>query len=119
MKQLLALGLIATSLGGCCMVACNSRPANSHIKVSSNVPADCSFEDKAGLREFYAPGNVDGMPKNAPATLICKAKGYKLFQKQIKADDWNQIDPLSGDPLAIRYFSEVTVTMESMDNKPK
>ncbi|MDP2783701.1 MAG: hypothetical protein Q8O38_03790 [Sulfurimicrobium sp.] len=119
MKLLLALGLIATSLGGCCMVACNSRPANSHIKVSSNVPADCSFEDKAGLREFYAPGNVDGMPKNAPGTLICQAKGYKSFQKQIQAVDWSQIDSLSGDPLAIRYFSEITVILEPLGNKPK
>ena len=119
MKRLLALCLIATSLGGCCMVACNSRPANSHIKVSSNVPANCSFEDKAGLREFYAPGKVDGMPKNAPGTLICQAKGYKPFQKQVQATDWNKIDSLSGDPLAIRYFSEITVTMKTMANKPQ
>jgi hypothetical protein len=119
MKQLLALGLIATTLGGCCMVACNSRPANSHIKVNSNIPADCSFEDKAGLREFYAPGKVEGMPKHAPGTLICKAKGYTPFQKQINAGDWNQIDSLSGDPLAIRYFSEITITMEAPINKPQ
>lgn len=119
MKRLLALGLIATSLGGCCMVACNSRPANSHIQVSTNVPVNCSFEDKAGLREFYAPGKVDGMPKNAPGTLTCQAKGYKSFQKQVQAVDWSQIDSLSGDPLAIRYFSEITVTMEALDNKPK
>ena len=117
MKQLLLLGLIATTLGGCCMVACNSRPANSHIKVNSNIPADCSFEDKAGPRDFYAPGKVEGMPKNAPGTLICKAKGYKPYQKQINAGDWNQIDSLSGDPLAIRYFSQTTVTMEALDNK--
>lgn len=119
MKRLLVLGLIATSLGGCCMVACNSRPANSHIKVDSNIAADCSFEDKAGLREFYAPGKIDGMPKNAPGTLKCQAKGYKPFQKQVQADDWIKIDALSGDPLAIRYFSEVSVTMEALDNKPK
>lgn len=119
MKRLLLLGLIATSLGGCCMVACNSRPANSHIKVDSNIAADCSFEDKAGLREFYAPGKIDGMPKNAPGTLKCLAKGYKPFQKQVQADDWIKIDSLSGDPLAIRYFSEVSVTMEAQDNKPK
>lgn len=119
MKRLLALGLIATSLGGCCMVACNSRPANSHIKINANVPANCSLEDKAGLREFYAPGKVDGMPKNAPGTLICQAEGYKPFQRQVQAADWSKIDPLSGDPLAIRYFSEITVTMEALDNKPK
>lgn len=119
MKRLLLLGLIATSLGGCCMVACNSRPANSHIKVDSNIATDCSFEDKAGLREFYAPGKIDGMPKNAPGTLKCQAKGYKPFQKQVQADDWIKIDSLSGDPLAIRYFSEVSVTMEAQDNKPK
>jgi len=119
MKQLLVLGLIATSLSGCCMVACNSRPANSHIKVNSNILADCSFEDKAGMRQFSAPGKVDGMPKNAPGTLICKAKGYMPFEKQIKAADWNEIAALSGDPRATRYFSEITVTMEELDNKPK
>ncbi|MFA5242056.1 MAG: hypothetical protein WC029_04065 [Sulfuricella sp.] len=118
MKRLLALGLIVTSLGGCCMVACNSRPANSHITVSSNIPADCSFEDKAGPREFHAPGKVDGMPKNAPGTLTCQAKGYKPFQKQVQAADWSKIDSLSGDPLAIRYFSEVSITMEALDKKP-
>lgn len=114
MKQLLALGLIATTLGGCCMVACNDRPANSHIKVNSIIPADCSFEDRAGLRDFYAPGNVDGMPKNAPGTLICKVKGYKPFQKQINAEDWTRIDSLSGDPLAIRYFSEIHLAFEPL-----
>lgn len=119
MKRLLALGLIATSLGGCCMVACNSRPANSHIKVNSSIPVDCTFEDKAGLREFYAPGNVDGMPKNAPGTLSCQAAGYKSFHKQVQAADWSQIDSLNGDPLAIRYFSEITVTIEALGNKPK
>ncbi len=116
MKRLLLLGLIATSLGGCCMVACNSRPANSHIKVNANVLADCSFEDKAGLREFNAPGKVDGMPKNAPGTLTCKAKGYKPYQKQVQATDWSKIDSLSGDPQAIRYFSEITITMETLNN---
>lgn len=112
MKKLLALSLIATSLGGCCMVACNSRPANSHIKVNANIATSCSFEDKAGLREFYAPGKVEAMPKNAPGTLNCQAKGYKPFRKQIQAADWSRIDPLSGDPQAIRHFSEITVTME-------
>lgn len=119
MKRLLALGLIATSLGGCCMVACNSRPANSHIKASANVPAECSFEDKAGLREFHAPGKVDAMPKDAPGTLICQAKGYKPYQKQVLTGDWNQVDALSGDPRAVRYFNEISITMEALDDKPK
>lgn len=116
MKKMAVLGLIALSLNGCCTVACSSRPANSHIKVNSNILANCSFEDKAGLREFYASGKVDGMPKNAPGTLTCQAKGYKTFQKQVEASDWSKIDSLTGDPLAIRYFSEITITMEKSNN---
>lgn len=119
MKQLFLLVLIATSLGGCCMVACNSRPANSHIKISANVPVNCTFVDKAGQREFYAPGKVDGLPKNAPGTLSCQAKGYKPYQKQVLAEDWTKIDSLSDDPRATRYFSEIAVTMEALNNKPQ
>lgn len=74
---------------------------------------------KAGLREFYVPGKVDGMPKNTPGTLICKAKGHKPIQKQINAEDRNQVASLSGDPLAIRYFSEITATMGALDNNPR
>lgn len=115
MKRLLALGLITTSLGGCCTVACSTRPANSHIKVNTNIPANCSFVDKAGLREFSAPGKVDGMPKNAPGTLTCQARGYKAFSKQVDAAEWTRIDHLSGDPLATRYYSEIQITFESND----
>ncbi|MBZ0104977.1 MAG: hypothetical protein K8H84_05040 [Sulfuricella denitrificans] len=116
MKTIATLGLIIFSLSGCCTVACNSRPANSHIQVNSNVLASCSFEDKAGLREFYAPGKVDGMPKNAPGTLTCQAEGHKIFHKQVLASDWGKIDSLSDDPRAIRYFGETTVTMEKHGN---
>lgn len=101
------------SLGGCCAISCNGRPPNSHIKVNSDIAAECSFEDKAGVREFSAPGKVLGMPKNAPGVLTCKAKGYKSFQKTITAQDWSKVTSLSEGPNDVRYFSEVEIVMES------
>ncbi len=114
MKKLAALSLIALSLNGCCIVSCNNRPPNSHIKVSTDIPADCTFVDKAGKRAFSAPGEVLGMPKNAPGTLTCNAKGYKSFSKTLNAQDWGLLTPLSGDPDAIRYFSEIHLTFEAL-----
>lgn len=115
MKKLAALGLIALSLNGCCIVSCNSRPPNSHLKVTSDIPADCTFTDQAGTREFSAPGEVMGMPKNAPGTLTCKAKNRKPFSKTLQAADWNMLANLSGDPAAVRYFSEVSLSFEPLD----
>lgn len=117
LKKLALLVAIATSMGGCCAISCNGRLPNSHIKVNSDIAADCTFEDKAGNRHFSAPGEVLGMPKNAPGTLTCKAKGYKPFQKTMTTQDWNLLTSLSEDPDAVRYFSEVKVIMEPYEIK--
>ncbi|MDP2827601.1 MAG: hypothetical protein Q8O37_03245 [Sulfuricellaceae bacterium] len=112
MKKMAALGLIALSVSGCCAISCNGRPPNSHIKVISDIPADCTFTDNAGKREFSAPGEVLGMPKNAPGTLTCTVKNRKPFSKTLKAEDWNLLTSLSDDPSAVRYFSEVVLSFE-------
>jgi len=49
------------------------------------TPAECSFEDKAGVRKFRAPGEVLGMPKNAPGKLVCNAAGYQPFVRTVEA----------------------------------
>jgi len=112
MKNPALLAVLSLSISGCCIISCNGRLPNSHIKVSSPVTADCVFEDKAGRREFTAPGEVLGMPKNAPGILTCNAKGYKSFSKTLTAQDWNLLTSLSEDPDAVRYFSEINVLME-------
>ena len=100
-------------LGGCCVISCNARLPNSYVKVISNVEADCTYEDKLGVRKFKVPGEVLGMPKNAPGKLICQAKGYKPYSKTLLAQDWNPLTPISGDPDAMRYYSEIELIMEA------
>ncbi len=110
-KWALLAGLVLP-LGGCCAISCNGRLPNSYIKVSSSVPADCSYEDRLGLRKFAAPGEVLGMPKNAPGRLVCNAKGHKPYSKTFLAQDWSPLTPLSGDPDAMRYYIEVDLVLE-------
>lgn len=114
MKRALMPVAVAFAVSGCCAVTCNTRPPNSHVKVSSDIVTECTFEDKAGIRQFYAPGEVLGMPKNAPGILTCNAKGYKTFSKTINAQDWSLLTAPSDDPDALRYFSAVSVTMEAL-----
>lgn len=114
MKRLVLPMAIALTTSGCCAIVCNTRPPNSHIKVDSELVAECSFEDKAGIRQFYAPGEVLGMPKNAPGTLTCNAKGYKSFTKTISARDWKPLTVASDDPESMRYFSEIQLTLEPL-----
>lgn len=115
MKRLLLPVAVAFAVSGCCAITCNSRPPNSHIKVDSDIVAECTFTDKAGSRPFYAPGEVLGMPKNAPGTLTCNAKGYKPFSKTVNMQDWKVLTGDPGDPESMRYFSEITVTMEAIN----
>ncbi len=112
-RLFLPIALVFT-MSGCCAITCNSRPPNSHIKVNSEIVAECSFADKAGIRPFYAPGEVLAMPKNAPGTLTCNARGYKTFSKTVSAQDWKVLAGQPGDPESMRYFSEVMVTMEAI-----
>lgn len=109
----LSVSLLALPLGGCCVISCNARLPNSYVKVISSVEADCIYEDKLGLREFKAPGDVLGMPKNAPGKLVCQAKGYKPYSRTLQAQDWNPLTPISGDPDALRYYSEIEMAMEA------
>jgi hypothetical protein len=111
LKSVVLLAAIAVSASGCCVISCNSRLPNSHLKVASSVQADCTFEDKAGLRGFKAPGSVKGMPKNAPGTLSCTAKGYQPFVRTVTAQDWNPLPDISGDPDALRYYVEIELVM--------
>lgn len=113
MKRLILPVVVALSLGGCCVISCNSRLPNSFVKVNSAVPATCTYEDKAGVREFAAPGEVLGMPRNGPGKLACSAKGYKPYTKTIGAQDWNPLTPLSRDADALRYYSEVELVLEA------
>jgi len=115
MKRMVWLAAMVLPLGGCCIISCNGNLPNSFIKVASAVEADCTYEDKLGLRKFKAPGEVLGMPKNAPGKLTCQAKGYKPYSKTLMAQDWNPLTSLSGDPGALRYFSEVEMAMEVVD----
>lgn len=113
-KLVLPLAVVfASTLSGCCAVVCNTRPPNSHVKINSDILAECTFEDKAGARRIYAPGEVLGMPKNAPGTLTCNARGHKTFTRTITAKDWQPLTAVSDDPDAMRYFSEVNITMEA------
>jgi hypothetical protein len=115
MKRMVWLAAMVLPLGGCCIISCNGKLPNSFVKVSSATEADCTYEDKLGLRAFKAPGQVLGMPSNAPGKLTCQAKGYKPYSRTLTAQDWNPLTPLSGDPDALRYFSEVEMTMEAGD----
>lgn len=119
MKRMLWLAAMVLPLGGCCIISCNGRLPNSYVKVISVTEADCTYEDKLGLRTFKAPGVVLGTPKNAPGKLTCQAKGYKPYSKTLMAQDWNPLTPLSGAPDALRYFSEVEMTMEVGDAETK
>ena len=110
--RILVLAALILPLGGCCAISCNGRLPNSFVKVNSVVQADCTYEDKLGLRSFKAPGEVLGMPKNAPGKLTCRAKGYKPYSKTLAAQDWSPLTPLSGNPDAMRYFSEIEMVME-------
>lgn len=105
------------SLGGCCIVSCNGRLPNSYIKVGSAIQADCAYEDKLGTRYFKAPGEVLGMPKNAPGKLNCQAKGYKPYSRTLVAQDWSPLTPLSGDPEAMRYYVEIELALETESKK--
>jgi hypothetical protein len=111
-KNLLLLALAGAALSGCCAISCNSSLPNSFVKVMTPTPADCAYEDKAGVRKFKAPGDVLGMPKNAPGTLTCTARGYKPFVRTVTAEGWSPLTPLSGDPDALRYFIEIEMSME-------
>jgi hypothetical protein len=111
-RRRLLLAVAAFSLSGCCIISCNYRLPNSYLKVMTATPAECSFEDKAGVRKFRAPGEVLGMPKNAPGKLVCNAAGYQPFVRTVEAQDWNPLTPLSGDPNALRYFIEIDMAME-------
>ena len=106
------LALVAVLTSGCCIITCNTRPPNSHIKVSSVIPASCTFVDKAGVRQFKAPGMVLGMPKNAPGTLTCTAAGRQAFVRTLTAQDWQPLTALSGDPEALRYYVEIELVMK-------
>lgn len=112
MKKWVLLAVLAWPLGGCCVISCNARLPNSYIKVGSPVAAECTYEDKLGLRKFSAPGDVLGMPKNAPGVLVCTAKGYKPYRRTFLAEDWNPLTPISGDPDAMRYYIEVDLVLE-------
>lgn len=114
MKRLFLPVAVAFTVSGCCAITCNSRPPNSHIKVDSEIVAECTFEDKAGIRPFYAPGEVLAMPKNAPGTLTCNAKGFKTFSKTVNAQDWKVLAGQPDDPESMRFFSEVTIPMEAL-----
>jgi len=111
-KNIVLLTLVAVLTSGCCVITCNTRPPNSHIKVSSVIPADCTFADKAGVRRFKAPGMVLGMPKNAPGTLTCTATGHQAFVRTLTAQDWQPLTALSGDPNALRYYVEIELIMK-------
>lgn len=111
-KYLPLLALIAVSSSGCCVISCNGRLPNSFVKVISATEADCRYEDKAGIRLFRAPGDVLGMPKNAPGKLSCTASGYKPFVRTLSADGWSPLTPLSNDPDALRYYIEIEMVME-------
>lgn len=112
MKRLILPTAAALALSGCCAVTCNNRPPNSHLKVDSEIVAECNFQDKAGTRQFYAPGEVLGMQKNAPGTLTCNARGYKTFTRTISAQDWKPLTSPTDNPESMRHFSEIRLTLE-------
>ena len=112
LKYSLLLALIVGSSSGCCVISCNGRLPNSFVKVNTATEADCRYEDKAGIRLFRAPGDVLGMPKNAPGELTCTASGYKPFVRTISAEGWSPLTPLSNDPDALRYYIEIEMVME-------
>ena len=114
----ICLAAMLLPLGGCCVISCNGRLPNSFVKVNTPVQADCTFEDKSGLRTFKAPGDVLGMPKNAPGKLVCQAKGHKPYSKTFTAQDWSPLTPLSGDPEAMRYYIEIDVAPERATVEP-
>jgi hypothetical protein len=111
-RNIVLLTLVAVLTSGCCVITCNTRLPNSHIKVSSVIPADCIFEDKAGVRRFKAPGMLQGMPKNAPGMLTCTAAGHPTFVRTVSAQDWQPLTALSGDPDALRYYVEIELVMK-------
>jgi hypothetical protein len=108
------LAAMLLPLGGCCIISCNGRLPNSFIKVNSSIQADCTYEDRLGVRKFTAPGEELGMPKNDPGKLTCQAKGYKPYAKTFLAQDWSPLTPLSGDSDAMRYYLEVDLILERM-----
>jgi hypothetical protein len=110
-RNIVLLALVAGLASGCCAISCNTKLPNSHLKVASAIPADCTFEDKAGLRKFKAPGIVLGMPKNAPGTLTCTAKGYQPYTRTFTAQDWNPLTSLSGGADSLRYYIEIDMAM--------
>jgi hypothetical protein len=114
MKRVILMTAMVLPMAGCCAISCNNRLPNSYIKVISAIQADCTYEDKLGARKFTAPGEVLGMPKNAPGKLTCQAKGYKPYSKTIAVQDWSSLTPISGDPDAMRYFSEIEMAMEAV-----
>jgi len=112
-RNSILMALIAAVTSGCCAISCNTRLPNSHLKVSSVTPADCTYADKAGVRQFKASGSVLGMPKNAPGKLTCLAKGYRPFIRTVTAEDWSPLAPLSGGTDAVRYYVEIEMVMEA------
>jgi hypothetical protein len=112
-KNLFLLVLVGVALSGCCVISCNSRLPNSFVKVVGTTQADCTYEDRAGARKFKAPGDVLAMPKNAPGTLTCTAKGHKPFVRTVAAEGWSPLTPLSTDPDALRYYIEIDMAMEA------
>lgn len=107
MRKWVWLAALAFPLGGCCAISCGDRLPNSYVKVSSSVAADCVYEDKLGQRKFSAPGQVLGMPKNAPGKLVCQAEGFEVYSRTLMPSDWQLLTSLSNDPDAVRYYSEV------------
>ncbi len=99
-------------LGGCCVVSCVDRPPDSQVRVQSDVPAVCVFEDRAGQREFKSPGKVIAKPKDGPATLRCTSPGYKPYTRTLTAGEWKDFMLLSSAPDDKRYFAEVVFVME-------
>lgn len=107
------VAVAALPLGGCCIVSsCVDRPPDSHVRVQSDVPVSCTFEDRAGQREFKSPGKVIARPKDGPATLSCTRPGYKPYNRTLTAGGWKDFMLLSSDPNDKRYFAEVVFVME-------
>ncbi len=106
------VAVVVFPLGGCCIVSCVDRPPDSQVRVQSDVPAVCVFEDRAGQREFKSPGKVIAKPKDGPATLRCVSSGYKPYTRTLTAGEWKDFMLLSSDPDDKRYFAEVIFVME-------
>lgn len=107
-----AAAVVLLPLGGCCIVSCVDRPPDSQVRVQSDVPAACVFEDRAGQREFKSPGKVIAKPKDGPATLRCTSPGYKPYSRTLMAGEWKDFMLLSSDPNDKRYFAEMVFVME-------